>query len=79
MELYQAMRLRREFQSGEDLTWIETGRADVLHFARPNGWQILTNFGDEPYRLDADVALSSSEVTTGVVPAYTTVWVAPSV
>lgn len=78
LELYrEALRLRRQFQAAEDLAWVETGRQDVLHFARPNGWQVITNFGDQPYVLDADVALSSGEVTPGVVAPQTTVWVAP--
>jgi alpha-glucosidase len=51
----------------------------VLRFARPNGWQIVTNFGSEPFDLgtDADqVVLGSLEA--GAVPADSTVWIAPA-
>ena len=41
LNLYRkALRLRRELQTAEDLEWIETGRGDVLAFARPNGWRV---------------------------------------
>lgn len=76
LSLYrEALRLRRELQTAERLEWIETGRPDVLRFARPNGWQVVTNFGTEPFDLGAeagDVVLGSLE--DGAVPAETTVW-----
>lgn len=52
LALYRrALRLRRELQDAEDLTWIDTGRDDVLRVARPGGWEIVTVFGSEPYDL----------------------------
>lgn len=76
----RALQLRHRLQTGEDLEWVETHRDDVLHFRRPNGWQILTNFGQEPYEVDeGDVLLSSGHTPLGVVAAETTVWFAPSV
>lgn len=76
----EALRLRRRYQSDEHLAWIETGRDDVLHFARPNGWQVITNFGTTPYPVaDGDVVLSSRQAPDGEVPAETTVWIAPHV
>ncbi len=80
LSLYRAaLALRRELQTQERLTWLETGRDDVLWFARPNGWQVVTNFGTEPFALPraADVVLSSSGSAGGSVPGETTVWIAP--
>ncbi|MFC5929223.1 alpha-amylase [Cryobacterium melibiosiphilum] len=54
LELYRrALALRRSLQTDEHLEWIPSGRADVLRFRRPNGWQVVTNFGTEPYPIDA--------------------------
>ncbi|HEX5857117.1 MAG TPA: glycoside hydrolase family 13 protein [Microbacterium sp.] len=80
LTLYRrALALRHELQTDEELDWIDTGRADVLRFARPNGWQVVTNFGSEDYELDrADVLLASEEAPLGIVPGETTVWLAPS-
>jgi alpha-glucosidase len=75
----RALALRHELQTGETLEWIETGRADVLRFARPNGWQVVTNFGTEPFALDGgDVVLSSGADAAASVPGETTVWIAPA-
>jgi alpha-glucosidase len=76
----EALRLRRQLQTGEQLEWLPTGRSDVLRFARPNGWQVVTNFGVEPYALDGrgEVVLSSSEPSAGSVAPDTTVWIAPA-
>ncbi|QIG40953.1 glycoside hydrolase family 13 protein [Microbacterium sp. 4R-513] len=76
LELYRrALRLRHELQTDEQLEWIETGRDDVLHFRRPNGWEVVTNFGTEPYPLDRSiVVLSSAGDAAGTVPGESTVW-----
>ncbi|GAB2849166.1 glycoside hydrolase family 13 protein [Microbacterium insulae] len=80
LHLYRrALRLRAELQSDEALEWIETGRPDVLRFARPNGWHIVTNFGDEPFALGGgDVVLASGPSAAGEVAGETTVWLAPT-
>lgn len=77
LELYRtALRLRRELQSGEELEWIETGNAEVLHFRRPGGWQSITNFGDTSVGLPSgSVLISSAPLEGGSLPAETTVWV----
>ena len=79
LNLYRrALQLRRELLAGEDLTWFETGHPDVLRFARHGGWQVVTNFGPTDVPLDGgEVLLSSGPVRHGVLPAETTVWVAP--
>ncbi|MFB7249610.1 alpha-amylase family glycosyl hydrolase [Microbacterium sp. NPDC056234] len=77
----RALALRHELQTDESLEWLETGRADVLRFVRPNGWQVVTNFGTEPFALDADagsVLLSSGADAEASVPGETTVWIAPT-
>ncbi|MFT4213730.1 MAG: glycoside hydrolase family 13 protein [Microbacterium sp.] len=77
LHLYRrALGLRRRLQADESLEWVETGRDDVLRFRRPNGWEVVTNFGSEPYDLgDARVVLASTPATAGSVPAETTVWI----
>ncbi|WP_404473999.1 glycoside hydrolase family 13 protein [Microbacterium aerolatum] len=81
LSLYrEALRLRHPLQSGETLEWIETGRADVLRFARPNGWQVVTNFGSEPFDIGedaADVVLTSRALEGSTLAAETTAWIAP--
>jgi alpha-glucosidase len=74
----EALRLRRSLQTGESLEWIESGRDDVLRFRRPNGWEVVTNFGAEPYPLDrGDPAIASSPLDGGLLPGDSTVWFAP--
>ena len=71
----RALALRRTLQGAERLDWVDTGRDDVLRFRRPGGWEVVTNFGDEPYALDlGDVLVASGELRVGSVPAATTVW-----
>ena len=77
LNLYrQAMSLRRQLLAGEDLEWCETGRPDVLRFARHPGWEVMTNFGttDMPL-IDGEVLLSSGQHRHDVLPAETTVWI----
>ncbi|MCW2809966.1 MAG: alpha-amylase [Friedmanniella sp.] len=76
LELYrEALRLRRQLQTVEDLAWVDSGHPDVLHFVRPGGWSCVTNFGTEPVALPAGVVrVSSSEQVPGVLPGETTVW-----
>lgn len=82
LALYRrALHLRRRLETAEELEWIETGRDDVLRFARPNGWQVITNFGSDPYPLDAslggEVVLATSGGPVADVPGESTVWIAP--
>lgn len=80
LSLYrQALRLRAQWQSGEALEWEDTGDPAVLAFQRPNGWRVVTNFGETPYALpDGEIALASAaDGEPGAVPAESTVWIAP--
>ena len=83
LSLYrEALRLRHELQTGESLEWLETGRVDVLRFARPNGWQVVTAFGTEPFELGSDaerVVLSSLPLVGGTLPGEATAWIAPGI
>ncbi|MET3809420.1 alpha-amylase family glycosyl hydrolase [Arthrobacter sp. UYEF3] len=76
LEFYRkALTLRRELQSSEDLEWLETGHAEVLHFRRHGGWQSVTNFGDNAVELPAGEVLISSEPLDGrLLQGNTTVW-----
>ncbi|WP_441890561.1 alpha-amylase family glycosyl hydrolase, partial [Microbacterium paraoxydans] len=81
LNLYrEALRLRRLLQTGETLEWIDTGREDVLRFRRPNGWEVVTNFGTAPFDLGAaadDAVLSTVALDGSELPGEATVWVAP--
>jgi alpha-glucosidase len=79
LALYRrALALRHELQTLETLEWIETGRPDVLHFRRPGGWQVVTNFGTVPFPLPRrDAVIASTPLDdTGVLPGESTVWFA---
>lgn len=80
LSLYrEALRLRHLLQADEELEWIETGRDDVLRFARPNGWQVVTNFGVEAFDLGADAAdvvLTSAVIEGSALPGAATAWIA---
>lgn len=85
LTLYRrALALRHELQADEELEWIETGREDVLHYVRPNGWRVITNFGTTEFAFtesqvqEDHVALASSETPFGHVPGESTVWLRPA-
>jgi alpha-glucosidase len=79
LALYRrALRLRHELQAGEALEWVQTGRDDVLRFRRPNGWEVVTNFGSQPFPLGpVDVVLATADVSAGLLPGEATVWIRP--
>lgn len=79
LALYRgALALRRQLRAGEALEWIDTGRDDVLHFRRPNGWQIVANFGTEPFPLPPGEILLASGPVAGALPGETTAWLRAS-
>jgi alpha-glucosidase len=76
-----ALRLRRELQSEESLTWDESlSGAEVLAFERPGGWLSITNFGASPVALpEGEVLIASSPLEGGeddeiLLPGATTAW-----
>ncbi|SNS98933.1 alpha-glucosidase [Micrococcales bacterium KH10] len=82
LNLYrQILHVRHSLVSGENLDWIETERYDVLAFARSAQWHVVTNFGDEPYRLPGSSAMrvvaSSAPVIDGILPGESTAWLVP--
>ena len=79
LSLYRrALELRRQFQAEEHLDWVETQNSEVLRFRRPNGWEVVTNFGAEPWPLgDGRVALASTSFGGADLPGATTIWIAP--
>ena len=80
LNLYRdALALRRQLQTGEELDWIANANPDVLHFARPNGWNVVTNFGETAVALPAGtVAVSSVPLEDGKLPANATAWLVPT-
>jgi alpha-glucosidase len=90
LELYrEALRVRRQLQTVEQLDWVRTGNPDVLHFVRPGGpgehpprngrrpggWHCVTNFGLEPVSLpEGVVRVSSVPLTDGTLPGECTAW-----
>ncbi|ADX74588.1 glycosidase [Pseudarthrobacter phenanthrenivorans Sphe3] len=76
LSLYRrALAMRTQLQTTETLEWLETGRADVVAFRRPNGWTSVTNFGAEAFNLPAgEVLVSSSPLQAGSLPGAATAW-----
>jgi alpha-glucosidase len=76
LSLYRrALALRSTLQTTEVLEWLETGRADVVAFRRPNGWTSVTNFGTEAFDLPAgEVLVASSPLKANALPGATTAW-----
>lgn len=76
LELYRtALGLRRGFTGNEQLDWFDSGRDDVLHFTRPGGLRVVSNFGTTPAPLPpGEVLLASGPLGDGELPGETTVW-----
>ena len=76
LEIFRkALKLRKELQAAEELTWHHTTRDDVLHFSRPNGWNCITNFKGGKYPMPkGEILVASQPVVNGQIPAGTTVW-----
>ena len=77
----KALALRKTLIAPEDMTWHETGDAQVLHFSRPNGWNCITNFGRNHYNFEGagEVIHSSGPLAkSGDLPPATTVWLRSS-
>ncbi|MGW4928669.1 glycoside hydrolase family 13 protein [Agromyces sp. NPDC004153] len=72
----RALALRHELQDAEGLLWRDhPAGSDVLWFARPGGWQSVTNFGSEPVDLpEGEVLITSAPLVDGRLPSATTAW-----
>jgi len=78
LNLYRhALALRHRLQSAEHLEWIETAARDVLHYRRPNGWEIVTNFGADAVSLPSGRIVLATGPVADTLPGETTVWLAP--
>jgi len=83
LEMYRsALGWRRKLQAEETLEWLSSPADVVAHYRRPNGWEVLTNFGAVPAALPAGVdlskvILSSGDAPSGAIPAETTLWLTP--
>jgi alpha-glucosidase len=72
----QALSLRRKLRTGEQLEWVDAANESVLHLARPQGWQSITNFGSESVALPpGTVAITSGPLDGDNLPADTTAWI----
>jgi alpha-glucosidase len=81
LSLYRrALSLRHDLQTRETLEWIPTDRADVLRYRRPNGWEVVTNFGAEPYELGGggEPLLASDGEAGRTVAGESTLWLRTS-
>jgi alpha-glucosidase len=76
LEIFRkALKIRRELQCAEEITWHETGNPEVLHFSRPNGWNCITNFKGGKFTLPkGELLLATQPVVDGKIPSATTVW-----
>lgn len=75
----KALALRHKLQCAEELEWLSDDD-QLVHFKRPNGWEVLVNFGPEacPIPTDRKVALASGDLVDGAVPQDTAVWLTPA-
>lgn len=89
LELYRkALGLRHSLQTEETLEWIAGTSKEVLHFRRPNGWEVITNFGTESVALTEEQAARvvlqswgasvSTNAATPSLPGETTIWLKPT-
>jgi alpha-glucosidase len=75
LELYRrALSLRKALIAGEELTWLGHDDGPVLHFGRPGGWQVLTNFGTTAAALPPGEVLLTSGPLAEVAPPGTAAW-----
>ncbi|GAA1978148.1 glycoside hydrolase family 13 protein [Microbacterium pumilum] len=75
LSLYRrALTLRGRLQGAEELEWIDSGREDVLWFRRPGGWEVVTNFGAQPFAVDGSAVLTSSPGEGGALGGASTMW-----
>ena len=70
-----ALKLRKILQTEEELKWVKTTSSEVIHFARPNGWNCIMNFNGAPYKMPkGEILMASGPLKNGKIPANTTIW-----
>jgi alpha-glucosidase len=76
LDMYrEALALRKQLQTSEELRWIPTKSVEVLHFVRPNGWNCIMNFNSKPYKMPkGEILISSGPLKAGKIPPNTTIW-----
>ena len=73
LEMYRsALDWRRKLQAEEALEWLSAPTDAVAHYRRPNGWEVVTNFGAVPAALPAGVDLSKVVLSSGDAPTAST-------
>jgi alpha-glucosidase len=75
----EALGWRCALRTAERLDWVPGGDGQVLHFARPGGWQSVTNFGPVAVPLPhGTVLVASGPLADGQLPPDTTAWILAS-
>ncbi|KAK8861758.1 hypothetical protein IAR55_002581 [Kwoniella newhampshirensis] len=78
LNLYrQALRLRKQLQTKEELEWVDGTGENVVHYKRPDGWEIIMNAGKTAVTLPKGKVLVSStldKLDDGKLPGETTAW-----
>lgn len=76
LNLYRkALNLRKKIQSAEELEWVDSG-AEVLHFKRPGGWEVVMNFGEHAVDVPkGELLVASEELKGGKIGQDVAVWV----
>ncbi|WP_411734102.1 glycoside hydrolase family 13 protein [Paeniglutamicibacter sp.] len=85
LEFYRsALAWRRKLQTTESLHWVSPPDATLAHYRRPNGWEVLTNFGTDPLGLPRTIDPSRIVLASGGpagpvvhIESETTLWIAP--
>lgn len=80
LNLYRkALALRHKLQCAEELEWLSDDKS-LIHFKRPNGWEVLVNFGEKAVKVPSGrkVALASEELVDGAVPQDVAVYLLPA-
>ena len=73
----KAIKLRKELLTEEEVEWIEENNSQILHYSRPNGLNVLTNFQGDLFTLpdNIEILLLSRDMENGSkIGPYTTVW-----
>ncbi len=71
---WTGLALRRQLRAAERLEWMQSA-CPVIHYRRPGGWEVVTNFGEEDAPLPpGEVVLATRPVAGSRLPGETTVW-----